>query len=470
MSKNVNSDILYKIVLIIFVFTSCFFLVIFGVFIYVFAFNGLSGDLKNNLNKDLSNYDYNNQNQQKNLFDEDNNHKNDIKSSSNKYKYYNVSKLNFRKEEDVSFTKAERITINELFIASKILDFIKENKLNFSQSLIKIKIEDLIDIKSILNDESKKFAKLLINKDYEDLLLTQQAKKEILEEIIQARQEFLDYMKLKGVLKKYLDEFDYVLPANFNVIRYHLIDDSRLPGASVDALKINEVESDPSRQQLDMYPGGISYRMDIFRISNILGKEPVENNKKIEYFNKLRSLAIRHLLFHEFIHTMQLVYVNVNVKNPKDKGNWYVATRSPYDFDSTYYWQWNLGDVLDKLNNEIVAKESQAEGVSFLATIEILNFSDIQAEILWEHYFGRYENAKVYLNNIGNYLKTSQSSIEDFVNLVVDLVENYQGSLEDKSNLRKIVLKLNNIHAYVGYLNPMDLDRVESHFWDNFRK
>lgn len=382
-----------------------------------------------------------------------------------------ISKTNLNME-DVVVTKANRITINELYIASEILDYMNRNNIDPRRNPNpKIDIR-FLNLNDIAKDEISKREKLLLNKEYNDLLLTTLAQKEIYEEIISSRREFLEYLKFKGLQGKYIEEFDYVLPEDSKIIKYHIDDDPRLPGASVDSVKLNDFESDSSRQQLDVYAGGLSYRMDIFKNSGILGNEPKDASSKNDYLKKLRTLAIRHLLYHEFVHTLQLVYVNQNVSDPKFKGDWFKASRNPTDFDSSFYWDWGLGESLNRLNNEIVSKESQAEGVSFEVTVSMLNLSRKQSEILWEHYFGRYENAKKYLDNIATYFnsKFKGYSIEDFQTLLSDTLSQYQGSSENKSALLSSVFRLTSIHAYVGYLNPILPQNIDSKFWSNFSK
>lgn len=386
--------------------------------------------------------------------------------------------LSLRREK-VDFRPAKRITINELNLANTTLTALKKKNWNQDRkSPLPLSGSDFdsSQLRILAEDDLSKKKRLEIADEYKDLLITAQAQKEIFEEMIASRREFLKYLETKGVDKKYIEEFNYVLPEDSKVLIYYPSLDSSEGPTAVSWFLLPDKTKDQSRQILEVFASDIQNTMqNILLNSGVLGGVPREGSKEFsDYLRDLRSMSIRNLLYHEFTHTLQQAYVNIHhayPNRPDIKGSWAHASKTPMDFDKTFYWRWGPSEVNAETWNHNVAVESQAEGVSFGLTVDILNLSKQQADILWEHYFGRYEEAQKVLASIKRYFDQDFTNFppNEFSSKMFDFFLGYSIEPELLKAILNMAQRFDNLSSYIGYLNPIEPSNLDKSFWSYFK-
>lgn len=372
-------------------------------------------------------------------------------------------------DENISYERAERITLNELILGHEALDLLVQTSWSGdSNRPLPISSDDFeqAELDRIVNHEREKLKKLTIPDEFAELFHSSDAVADIESEMFSARDEYIDYMKAMGAAQKYIDEINNnALPADPDRITYHPDNNPDSPPSVTQKYSGSE---DFSQREFNLYDIDIYNNVTIFERSNILGEAPaVGNNEWKEYYTTLRNMGIRLLMYHEMTHVLHRAYITLHVddEHRTDKVAWIYANQTLVDVDDQYFWEWG-GGSLKMENNMDVSQESQAEGISFEVLTNVYDMSDVQKEALWDHIHGRLDDARVHLNEIRDITKTNYPNFSPDA-LGGMLAEAFRGypNLSDRGVLQKTARKLGSLAPYVGYLNAMRPEDTHK-FWD----
>ncbi|NTV23077.1 MAG: hypothetical protein HGA85_01720, partial [Nanoarchaeota archaeon] len=117
----------------------------------------------------------------------------------------------------------------------------------------------------------------LIPQEHVQAYLSKEARESIYKEILAAREEYLDYLKKKEVLQKYIDEIEKnTLPEDPERIVYHDINRDDVPQTAVQGDRDesgNVIGDDYSRLELNIYPADIYNGVKRLNASGIITGE-----------------------------------------------------------------------------------------------------------------------------------------------------------------------------------------------------
>lgn len=371
--------------------------------------------------------------------------------------------------DNITVVKAERIKLNELILGHEALKLLvntnwsgdKDDDLpisskDFSQS----------ELTRIIEHEKDKLVSLEIPDEFDYLFHTSQGVSDVNAEMMSARQEYLDYLKAKGVAQKYIDEINNnALPADSSRMTYHPDNNPDSPPSVTQ--KYSGSGSDYSQREFNLYDIDIYNDITIFERSKILGDAPASGYEREDYYRTLRNMGIRILMYHEMTHVLQRAYISLNV-DPSHKGDkvaWVYADKTLMDVDNQYFWEWGGGSLKNE-NNLDVSQESQSEGISFEILTNVYDMSDKQKEALWDHIHGRLDDARVHLNAIKNLSESNYPnySPDALGGMLAEAFSDYP-NLTDRGILQRTSRKLMALAPYVGYLNAMRPEDTHL-FWD----
>lgn len=320
-------------------------------------------------------------------------------------------------------------------------------------------------LKDAIADEKEDQEAFTIDNELLGLFTTSTAQQEIKDVIYAAHDEYIQYLKDKGVAQKYINEITTnTFPKQADRIYYHADNN---PDSPYTAMSKYEGGNDYSKRQLDMYDIDVHLEFEMLRETKVLGEEPINDQEKVEHLKKIRNMAVRYLTYHEMTHVLQTAYValNVDAAHKGDKSAYIYADKTLIDIDDQYYWEWGGKESLQMSNNRDISQESQADGIAFEMLTTVYNMSPKQKEVVWERLFGRFDDARDELNQIRTIAESNYPTlvVSDFGEPLADVFTNYPGT--DASLLRKISKRLTRIPAYVGYMNPM-LPQDTHKLWD----
>ncbi len=302
------------------------------------------------------------------------------------------------------------------------------------------------------------------------LYLSDDAVRELTALMQQARQEYLDIIRAKGVATKYLEAIEMpVLPNDTSRLMYVPHDGvTRSKGTNTHVYDQAPL-GNYSPLQIDVYAWNIYQQAQLWQYSGVLGA--VEDT---EY----RNLALRHIMYHEMTHVLQQTVDMVNAPSLYQKTlmPWIHSSRSILMIDSRYYPMW--GTATDQMtrdvNNVTVARESQAEGIATQLVNEVYQFSPEQQQLIWEHHFGGLREGVVQLDEIFTLVQETNPNVSvDYVvhqirRSIFDSSQKIIG--EPQQTIVDLLDRLEGLTAtYVGYLHPMKPEDVHL-FWDYLKK
>jgi len=304
-----------------------------------------------------------------------------------------------------------------------------------------------------------------------DLYTSPQAQTEIKAEAMKIRQEYLDFIKARGVNQRYIDEINQrVLPTDSSRYLFHFENNLESAPTSVEGISVGR---DKDFMKLQMHLSVIDFNNGarVFRESGILGtpQETPHSDQALE--KQLRALGMRWYIYHEMTHVLQRAYINIHA-DPK-----YANSLEPYDDPrkttmiaaDTYFWKWGQKDPWDAAaQNYDIASESQAEGISFEALTTGYDLSVAQKNAAWEHMFGRLKTVQGQLNQARSTFESKYPDYfpHDFDNYLSNTLEPGAGANADL--VFSLTLRLGIMSSYVGYSNPM-LPQDTGKFWAIFK-
>lgn len=363
-------------------------------------------------------------------------------------------------DDSLIFTESEKIMIPELNLAADTLDLLKGTSWSGDLSdpfPLDYNDYNQSDLQSYIDYEEKRDRDLTIPDEYLSLYNTIQSKKEISELVLIARNEYVDYLEENGIAQVYLDEINNkVFPADSSRIEYFANNDPRSPATATIPIDRN----DNSELRFEIYDIDIHNDLEeILAPAGILGEIPTEDKERGEYYYTLRNISVRYTVYHEMTHVLQRAFAQVNVDG-KYKESAFLINRGGktlLDVDEQYHWLWGNSLLADSYNYTI-SQESQADGVAFDLVTKEYNFSDIQDDLFWEYYYGRYDDAKVELSVIKKIVESNYPSYSprELPDMMTPVFEDYPGS--DKTLIKRMIGRLNSLPAYIGYLNPVEED------------
>lgn len=394
---------------------------------------------------------------------------NPVISGSNNNKFKSSVPSIYR--ENIETIKAEQVIITELNITLEILNIVKNKNWSGNPSdKMPVTDEELsgIDIKKYIEGERTKKTNLTIPQNLEYLYLADDSKQEIEKVIFDARNEFIEYLKFKGVNEKYISEInDYVLPGDKSRIKYFPVNDPKAPPtAAID------MEDTPRKVRLEFYAvdfyNGFTSAME----SGITGKEPENPDDKQKYLKTIRDIGVRYSVYHEMTHVLQKAYVIKNTRediDEKKKGSFWYAEKTLADIDNRYFWMWGENEIFRRDNNYVLSQESQAEGVSFEVLVEVYDLSLAQRKATWEHFAEKFHTARTKLYDIKTILESKYPALQpdEISEPVNDIL--YKSNQQDIGIIIERVNKLTNLPSYAGYLNPL-LPQDAHKLWDALKR
>jgi len=381
----------------------------------------------------------------------------DIDSSTFNFSNIKGGTLKSINDSNIKVVKAERIQILSLEFVNATLDLAQgKNWGGTKESKIPLSISDYTqsDLNGWVNTSKEKDDNLLIPDDISSVYLGNTAITEITEEVFKAREEYLSFLKAKGVNQKYIDEIEnYTFPNSKERFTYVAKNDPNAGLTGVSSYNGNDREAKYELQAVDIYLPSL-----LLKKSLIIGDEPSDISEVVPYFTKLRNMALRMTTYHELTHVLQRA---VNYTNTADGFKYPTIFIQSVKTSPEYNWG---GDPVKDIYNRSIAEEAQADGIAFVALTSLYDMSNIQKEQVWDHFFGRLENgAKQYETFMSKMEKDFPKYNQwDFPQKILDdVIYKDNASLTEPGKTLVRLSDAIDVAAYGGYLNPMTPDKAE---------
>lgn len=369
---------------------------------------------------------------------------------------------------NVKFTRADQVYVSEMKFLEQIYNAFSKTNWDGTGSIpVRPSELDTGLYDEILEKEAKRSQTLDIPDEYEQLYITEESGKYLQQLLLDSRNEYLDFIKKMGVNEKYINEFNNnSLPGNEERLKYHAIDDTDAPPTAISAWK----ESDNASQR-----EGNFYAVDVYNYarqienSGLIGEKPTQESEILNYRKIARDMGLRMLAFHEFTHVLQNAYGYVNARE-RDKGkpSIYLYLDKPLNsIDYKYFLEWGT-ESNNKVKNNQISEERQAEGISYLAMMSVYNLSPQQGELLWEYRFGRLADAAKIYNKVTKELNKNYPKLK-LAELGLKFEEMVKSDKGLSSQHSRILIRLSNRLDFMGpnggYFNPMTPDDAHA-FWN----
>jgi hypothetical protein len=359
-------------------------------------------------------------------------------------------------DSNIKVVKADRIQILSLEFLNTTFDLAKnKNWGGVKDSPIPLTISDYAqsDLDSWVNTAKEKDENLLIPDDISSVYLGSTAISEITDEVFKAREEYISFLKSKGVNQKYIDEIEnHTLPNSKDRFTYIAKNDPNAGVTGVSSFNGSNREAKYELQAVDIYLPSL-----LLKKSLIVGDEPSDISQVVPYFTKLRNMAIRMTTYHELTHILQRA---VNYTNTAEGFKYPTVYIQSVKTSPEYNWG---GEVTKDIYNRSIAEESQADGIAFVVLTSMYDMSNVQKEQVWDHFFGRLDNGAKQFESLMNKMETTYPKYNtwDFPQKIVeDVLYKGNATIEPAKTLVRLCDQTD-IAAYGGYLNPMTPDKSE---------
>ena len=381
----------------------------------------------------------------------------DIDSSTFNFSNIKGGTLKSINDSNIKIVKAERIQILSLEFVNATLDLAQgKNWGGTKESKIPLSISDYSqsDLNGWVNTSKEKDDNLLIPDDISSVYLGNTAITEIIEEVFKAREEYISFLKAKGVNQKYIDEIEnYTFPNSKERFTYFAKNDPNAGLTGVSSYNGNDREAKYELQAVDIYLPSL-----LLKKSLIVGDEPNDISLVVPYYIKLRNMALRMTTYHELTHVLQRA---VNYTNTADGFKYPTIYIQSVKTSPEYNWG---GDPVKDIYNRSIAEEAQADGIAFVALTSLYDMSNVQKEQVWDHFFGRLENgAKQYETFMSKMEKDFPKYNQwDFPQKILeDVIYKDNASVTEPGKTLVKLCDAIDVAAYGGYLNPMTPDKAE---------
>jgi hypothetical protein len=232
---------------------------------------------------------------------------------------------------------------------------------------------------------------------------------------------------------------------------------------------------DDSRLQLVIHGADLWNGTDLCGEAQLLGAEPGEDQARRAWVRECRDVAVRQTVYHELMHALQHAYVNLHVQADRRdaRSSWTDASKTLMDAERAYFWRWGGHEAVAEVANHAMAGERQADGVSYQVLVWACELSQAQAAAVWDHWFGRLEDAAALLTRIRDRFERQWPDYpeDDFGGALFDVapdVAPLDSSSPEAQGVRDLALKLGALPAYVGYLQPVRPEESEP-LWSALR-
>lgn len=314
-------------------------------------------------------------------------------------------------------------------------------------------------------------AKRDIPSDLEQVFESAQGKRLIETTIDNAIDEFLFYLKIRGVDQNYIDEINnHTLVDRDSRVRYFPLDDQNKKGTSTRPYQGGS-SVDASTLEMDITAAYIYVETSVIMNSQVLGSIPSDQNTYLDYYQDAMEMATRYIVYHEMAHVLQIAYMNVHTDS-QDLGlpsNHIRAKQSLMDLDTDSSWLWsryNYIGINGRNNNDSVrSRERQAEGMTFEILTNVYRMSPAQRDSLWSACYGRLEGSYQVLLEVKDLLESNWPEMynkntfpKELSNKSFDDISDVQ----DRLDLRDLLSRASNMQAHAGYMDPMTPDEIDS--------
>lgn len=370
--------------------------------------------------------------------------------------------------DSIPKTQAKRILIPELnlmrdalqLLAAKGWDGNIDRPLPLGQSDF-----DPAKLRAYIAHYQSEAAVVTVPPDMEGLYLSASAANDIAALLLRAHDEYVGYLKAKGIPQPILDEMALVLPPDLARIVYHAINKADVPPSAVDGMATASDSAlglkDYSRYKLEVYTVDLVDIATDLGPSLIMGPEPVSTEAKLARLKEWRDMAVRKLVYHEMTHVLQRAFINLHVHAAKyrtSESAYLWASQSLAAVSAGDHWQWGGASTVADGDNQHLSNESQADGIAFEVLSAVYNLSSRQREAVWDHLYGRLDDARAAIDEIRTLCETRFPALvpDSFGSPLADVFSDYA--------LKKLAFRLTNLSADAGYLHPLRPERTAA-FW-----
>ena len=206
-----------------------------------------------------------------------------IDSSTFNYSNINGGSLKSINDSNIKIVKAERIQILSLEFLLNTLDLAEgKNWAGTKESALPLTLAEYSqsDLNGWVNTSKEKDDNLLIPDDISSVYLGSSAVSEITDEVFKARDEYITFLKAKGVNQKYIDEIErYTFPNSKERFTYVAKNDPNAGLTGVSSFNGSNREAKYELQAVDLYLPSL-----ILKKSLIVGDEPSDISLETELF------------------------------------------------------------------------------------------------------------------------------------------------------------------------------------------
>ena len=390
-----------------------------------------------------------------------------------------ASPPHFYRRETIPSRPARRIVLNELKLMWMALDALEEKEWSgaWGDPLpLQPGDFDRAELRAMVADEERKGRELAIPQEWESLFVGPEAAEEVQAEVLEARAEYVAFLREWQVREDYLGELDRVLPGDLERMVYEADNDPDADPTATEPFTVSEEPfvQDDSRLQLAIHGADLWNGTDLCREARLLGPEPDagEVGAREAWRRGCRDIAVRQTVYHELTHALQHAYVNLHLPPERRdvKASWTDATKTLMDVERAYFWRWGGHEAVAEVANHAMAGERQADGVSYQVLVWACDFGAAQAAAAWDHWFGRLEDAAALLMRIRDRFERQWPEYpeDDFGGALFDVYA-LDSPLPEAQGVRDMALKLGALPAYVGYMQPMPPEESAG-FWTALRE
>ncbi len=288
----------------------------------------------------------------------------------------------------------------ELIVGSEIL-FILDKQMWDGKSDIKVTCEDVSSniYNQALQAQKKSESRInSITKELESIFSDTSAIEHNNKELFEIYDEFIDYLRYKGVNERYIKEFTNVtLPKDKEHLRYYGYRSNKFAYSdfAIDGKSRHKLYN---QMYVNIYDSGVyAYTQELIE-SGIFGFNNRED-MTMQDWEILKNFALRMVTWHELTHVLQTSYVFVNNQDLDNTSSdfWQTVDDKLSESAKIYFWDWGFVGVFGAEDfNRIIGQESTAQGLSFKMLVDMYYLSEKQALALWNHSFGGAIMNKVY--------------------------------------------------------------------------
>ena len=313
-------------------------------------------------------------------------------------------------------------------------------------------------LNTVLQLVAERRQRLQIPVELNDLYEAPQSQQNIVENIYAARQEYLNYLRQKGVAQAYLNELEnYTVKEQADRLVYVYEDDPN-PPTSLGPFINSQNQSNFREQVLTINSLFLYNNTAPIEDSRILGPMPTEINARREYHRRAINMALRMSVYHEMTHGLQRAVVSYHAPADRktDKVAHNHASKTLIPVSSNLFWKWPGLTINQTINDRIISQESQADGIMFDVLFDNYNFSNTQQQAYLDHYLYNLDQSKAQLSEINtlfdrNFPEVDKQGLGTYLD---DAFDNYPNNT-DKTTLRRQMRNSDFLPNHWGYLNPM---------------